>query len=235
MAGGKQPRMRGCADVGRLAEFYLDPERYRMRNTGTMAPAVASSDEPGKSVLPAAPRPSHFRTDRPVAPGNLETEQSYQGTIKSFERHRGFGMIEVEDGVEVFFHFTGLADQSTAISDINPGARVEFTFAWDVNFSRYTALGVTVLDPQISIPRISGKNVQEEAIQTKPDSLNPTELRVLKALNGGCITNKDVSVELDMPIGSVGGVISRLCTKLGATNRFALLIVAKRLNIFATQ
>lgn len=47
-----------------------------------------------------------------------------KGSIKRIVRDRGFGFIAAEDGREVFFHRSGLADLEFA--DLKEGQKVEF-------------------------------------------------------------------------------------------------------------
>ena len=47
------------------------------------------------------------------------------GTIKKLVSDRGFGFIAAEDGVEYFFHRSGL-DQSLNFDSLNGGERVQF-------------------------------------------------------------------------------------------------------------
>ena len=47
------------------------------------------------------------------------------GTIKKLVTDRGFGFIAAEDGVEYFFHRSGL-DPSLNFENLNGGERVEF-------------------------------------------------------------------------------------------------------------
>jgi cold shock protein len=47
------------------------------------------------------------------------------GTIKKLVQDKGFGFIQAQDGGDVFFHHTCVADQQ--FDDLSEGQRVEYT------------------------------------------------------------------------------------------------------------
>ncbi|MDY0214962.1 MAG: cold shock domain-containing protein [Bacilli bacterium] len=48
-----------------------------------------------------------------------------KGTIKMFNKEKGFGFIHTEDGQDVFFHYSSLVMEG--FKTITPGEQVEFT------------------------------------------------------------------------------------------------------------
>ena len=46
-----------------------------------------------------------------------------RGTVADFDDHRGYGTVRGDDGVELFFHCTAIADGSRTI---DVGAAVEY-------------------------------------------------------------------------------------------------------------
>ena len=48
-----------------------------------------------------------------------------QGTIKKLVADKGFGFIQTEDGSDVFFHHSSVADQK--FDNLTEGQRVEYT------------------------------------------------------------------------------------------------------------
>lgn len=47
------------------------------------------------------------------------------GTVKWFSRQKGYGFIELEDGEDVFVHFSAI--RGTGFRNLYEGERVEFT------------------------------------------------------------------------------------------------------------
>ena len=47
-----------------------------------------------------------------------------KGTIKMFNKEKGFGFIHAEDGSDVFFHYSSL--EMEGFKTISPGEEVEF-------------------------------------------------------------------------------------------------------------
>lgn len=48
-----------------------------------------------------------------------------KGTIKMFNKEKGFGFIHTEDGQDVFFHYSSLVMEG--FKTVTPGEQVEFT------------------------------------------------------------------------------------------------------------
>ena len=48
-----------------------------------------------------------------------------EGTVKFFNEDKGFGFIQSEDGKDVFFHHSTVADQQ--FDNLSEGQKVEFT------------------------------------------------------------------------------------------------------------
>lgn len=64
------------------------------------------------------------------------------GTVVSFDEHAGFGTVRGDDGREVYFHCTQIADGSRTI---DTGASVRFQVA-PGHLGRWEAYGVERLD-----------------------------------------------------------------------------------------
>ncbi len=52
--------------------------------------------------------------------------QTLTGDIVRLLPDKGFGFVRAEDGVEYFFHRSGVLRTSTAFADLSIGMRVEF-------------------------------------------------------------------------------------------------------------
>lgn len=55
---------------------------------------------------------------------NLEVERKMKGTVKWFNRQKGYGFISDESGKDVFVHYSGI--NMEGFKDLPEGASVEF-------------------------------------------------------------------------------------------------------------
>ena len=62
-----------------------------------------------------------------------------QGVVAAFDEHKGYGTVRADDGAELFFHCTRIADGTRTIAE---GAVVTFTVV-PGHRGRYEAAGIT--------------------------------------------------------------------------------------------
>lgn len=53
----------------------------------------------------------------------MATTRRRRGTVVDFDEHKGYGTVRQDDGTELFFHCTAIADRSRNVDD---GASVTF-------------------------------------------------------------------------------------------------------------
>ncbi len=78
------------------------------------------------------------------------------GKVKWFNSEKGFGFLADDEGAEVFVHKDALPE---GLSDLKPGARVEFGVVQGRKGNQ--ALSVRLLDPVPSVVRASRKPADE--------------------------------------------------------------------------
>ena len=94
-----------------------NPSNSRPRQNRERRP----NNQPSRNESKQNRKPEYRLADSQTAPGNLE------GTIKWFNRRKGYGFILEDSGEEIFFHQREIAATNGESADIDKGQKVRFS------------------------------------------------------------------------------------------------------------